>query len=333
MTAIDATARVRWGIMSTANIARASFLPALAAAGGRAYAVAGRDAERTRQYAEANGIERALTGYDALLEDDSVEAVYIPLPNSLHAEWAIATLRAGKPVLCEKPLCLSVEETEQVLAVARETGVPLWEAFVFPFQPQFERLRAIVNGGEIGEVREIQSSFHFRLTRRQNIRLSPEMGGGSLLDVGCYPIHLAGVLWEEMPQAAATVATPAPEGVDEQMQGVVAYPSMSRLVFSCGFDRDYDTLTRVLGMEGEVRLTNAFHPKAEDTLTVIRGDAAETEPSGQSVPSFTQAIEHIQRVVRGQEEPRHLATEDSLRTAAALQLAAEASAHPHRPVP
>src|SRR5580704_3893444 len=125
------TGAVRWGIIGTANIARAAFLPGLRQAGGVAAAVAGRDAARTGQYARDHGIERAIAGYQNVIDDPAVDALYIPLPNSLHAEWTIAALRAGKPVLCEKPLCGSLAETMRVIDVARQTGTLLWEAFVF----------------------------------------------------------------------------------------------------------------------------------------------------------------------------------------------------------
>ena len=130
-----------------------------------AAAVAGRDGERAKQWAAEHGVERAVTGYQALIDDPDIDALYIPLPNSLHAEWTIKALRAGKPMLCEKPLCGTLAETEQVLAVARETGTLLWEAFVFPFNEQMDRVRSLLADGAIGELREIQSDFHFLMTK------------------------------------------------------------------------------------------------------------------------------------------------------------------------
>src|SRR6266571_7648949 len=134
----------RWGIMSTANIARAAFLPGLRAAGGNVVAVAGRDPARTGQYAQAHGLERALPGYQSLIDDPGVDVLYIALPNSLHAEWTIRALDAGKPVLCEKPLCGVLADTERVLAAARRTGTLLWEAFVFPFNDHLRHVRSLV---------------------------------------------------------------------------------------------------------------------------------------------------------------------------------------------
>src|SRR4249919_1913121 len=176
-----ATARgdgmVRWGVIGTASIARRFFLPAVREAGGEAAAVAGRDAERTSRWARDNAVVRAVVGYQDLIDDPGVDALYIPLPNALHAEWTIRALRAGKPVLCEKPLTGSLLETEQVLAVARETGTPLWEAFIFPFHDQMRRLRELIADGVIGDLREIQSNFHFVLARDGNIRMSADLAG------------------------------------------------------------------------------------------------------------------------------------------------------------
>src|SRR5215470_3024715 len=140
---------VRWGVIGTAGIARKNFLPAVREAGGQAAAVAGRDADRTSTWARDNAVDRAVVGYQPLIDDPGVDALYIPLPNALHAQWTIRALRA------------------------RKTGTPLWEAFVFPFHDQMRRLRELIADGVIGELREIQSNFHFLMTRRDtNIRMS-----------------------------------------------------------------------------------------------------------------------------------------------------------------
>lgn len=324
---------VRWGIMGTANIARSAFLPGLrAAGGGEAYAVAGRDRTRTEEYARVNEIEHAYEGYDALLQDPNVDAVYIALPNSLHAEWTIATLRAGRAVLCEKPLCTSVEETADVLRVARETGTLLWEAFVFPFQPQMHRLSTTIESGGIGDPVEVQSNFHFQIRSRQNIRLDPELGGGALNDVGCYCIRLANFVFGADPQRGIAVANWAPEGVDAEMQGVLDYPDGDHLLFSCGLQRRVDVFSRVLGTAGEIRLTNPFHPSATDTMEIRSGETVTIEASGQDTPSFTPAIQHIQAAIRGQAAPRHLAIDDAMGAALGLQFAQD-SARAHAETP
>jgi predicted dehydrogenase len=312
-----------WGILGTANIARASFLPGLrAAGGGRAFAVASRTPERAAAFAAAHGIEHAVTGYGSLLEDPRIQAVYIPLPNSLHAVWTVAALRAGKAVLCEKPLCASLPETERVIA---EPGL-LWEAFVFPFHAQLARVGELLRAGAIGELREIHASFHFRLRSRANIRLDPALAGGALNDVGCYCVHAATLLFGERPAAAAAMATMAPEGVDEAMQGLLDFPGGRRLLLSCGLGRDRDCLTRLLGSEGEIRLSNPFHPGPADTLEVRAGGRVCIEHPTLPEPPFTEAIRHIHAVLGGEAAPRHLARDDSLRTAAGLALLRQASA-------
>jgi predicted dehydrogenase len=317
---------VQWGIMGTANIARSAFLPGLrAAGGGEAYAVAGRDQARTERYAQENEIPHAYQGYDTLLQDPGVDAVYIALPNSLHAEWTIAALRAGKAVFCEKPLCTSVEETVEVLRAARQTGVLLWEAFVFPFQKQMHNLRAIIERGGIGDPVEVQSNFHFQIRSRQNIRLDPELGGGALNDVGCYCVRLANLVFDADPEQGAALANWAPEGVDAEMEGTLAYPDGNHLLFSCGLQRRADVSSRVLGTTGQVRFSNPFHPWATDTIEMQSGDEVSVEPSGQDTPSFTPAIEHIHAAIQGQEAPRHLAIDDAMGVALGLALARQSA--------
>jgi predicted dehydrogenase len=313
---------IRWGILGTAGIAESAFLPALNETDeGVALSVGSRNIERGRVWAEEQGVTRAVEGYDAVLADPEVEAVYIPLPNGLHAEWTIAALEAGKVVFCEKPLCGTVEETEHVLAAARATGVPLWEAFVFPFHEQMARVRALLDDGAIGTVREIQSRFHFVLDDPDNIRLFANLAGGSIQDVGCYPIRLARLLFDAEPDLSRAIADAewTADGADTEMWGALVFPGDRRLVFSCGFRSGYDTFTRVLGTEAEIRMTGPFHPGSGDELTIVRDGEFETEPAPTSGEmSFTPAIRHVHRVIRGLEEPRHLAVDEAMGNARAI---------------
>jgi predicted dehydrogenase len=285
---------VRWGILGTANIATVHFLPGLhAAGGGIAYAVSGRDRARTQQFAADNGIELALEGYTELVGDERVDAVYVPLPNSLHAEWTIAALKAGKAVFCEKPLCVSAEETESVLEVARESTQPLWEAFVFLFRDQTARLLDLIAGGAIGDVLEIQSTFHYPLSDRDDIRLDPALGGGVLYDAGCYPVRLARLLFESEAVSGTSMPRWAAEGVDEEAQAILAFPHERRLLLSCAMFRRYDTMARILGSRGEIRLSRPFQPHANDTLEIHGQGFAETERPNGDEPPFAPALRHI----------------------------------------
>jgi predicted dehydrogenase len=308
----------RWGILSTANIARGAFLPALRVAGGTAAAVASRDLARAEQWASENRVDRALQGYQALIDDPGIDAVYIPLPNSMHAEWTIRALQAGKAVLCEKPLCGVLSDTERVLAIARESGTLLWEAFVFPFNELMGRLRSLVADGAIGELREIQSNFHFKLTRPGNIRLSAGLQGGGLRDVGCYPVRLAQEFFGEHETATAAHETGG-DGVDIETWGMLGYANGRKLLLSCGMRRDRDTFARLLGTAGQIHVTNIFHPDASDQMTLYEPGVEPVEFRPRlAEPSFAAALRHINAAISGQEEPRLLALDSSLVTARAL---------------
>jgi predicted dehydrogenase len=319
-------APVRWGIIGTANIARAVFLPGLRQAGGDAAAVAGREADRAGQFARDNGIGRGVAGYQALIEDPDIDALYISLPNSLHAEWTIRALEAGKPVLCEKPLCGTLPDTERVLTSARQTGTLLWEAFAFPFHAQLARLRRLIADGAIGDLMEIKSNFHFAVTRPDNIRLSRELEGGALLDVGCYPVRLAAELFGAAHESAWATASRGGQGVDVDTWGVLGYPAGRRLLLSCGFGRSYDAFTTLEGTAGQIHVTNPFHPGPGDSYVVKAGrDEPRRYPAAPEELSFTALTRHINGVLRGAEEPRLLAVDTALPVARGLHDLAEAT--------
>jgi predicted dehydrogenase len=231
---MGASGQVRWGILGAANIARGQFLPGLRETGdGVAVAVGSRDLARGQEFATREGVQRAVQDYDAVLADPEIDAVYIALPNSHHADWTIKAIEAGKHVLCEKPLCAVPSETERVLAVAHEhPEAPLWEAFVFPFQSQHERIVELIDSGAIGAVREIDSAFHFRLGSPDNIRLSAALGGGALADVGCYPIRLAHELLGPVTERVSVDAWVDGE-VEVDAAALVSHGDQ-RLLLSCG---------------------------------------------------------------------------------------------------
>jgi predicted dehydrogenase len=309
---------IRWGIVGTANIARAAFLPGMRQAGGTAAAVASRELGRAQQFAAEHGISRAVAGYQTLIDDPGVDALYVPLPNSMHAEFVIAALRAGRPVLSEKPLCGNVTDTERVLTVARETGTLLWEAFVFAFQAQMTAVREAVGSGSIGELREIQSSFHFLVTRPENIRFAADLEGGALNDVGCYPIRLALDLFGVEHESAWADAVWGGRGVDIDSWGSLGYPGDRRLMLSCGLRRSYDTFTRLLGDAGEIRISNPFHPSGRDQFQVLAAGRDQRTEQAADEASFAPAVRHIQAVLREEEAPRLLAVDTALPVARAL---------------
>ena len=313
---------IRWGILGTAGIAESAFLPALRETGdGEARVIASRDRARADAWAVEHGVARGVEGYERVVDDLKIDAIYIPLPNGLHAEWTIAALEAGKAVFCEKPLCATPQETERVLAVARGAPGPLWEAFVFPFHEQMDRVREAIARGKIGEVREIWSRFHFLLEDPGDIRLLAELAGGSIQDVGCYPIRLARLLVDGEPEPSRAIAGAVwtSTGVDTELWGALTFPGDLRLVLSCGLLSAEDTFSRVLGTAGEIRMTNPFHPGPDDTWTLVGESSMDVRPAVPSGErSFTPAIRHIHRALRGLEPPRHLAIDEALGNARAI---------------
>jgi predicted dehydrogenase len=307
-------------VLGTANIARAQFLPAVVEAGHSAVVVGGRDGARAAEFAAAYGIGRGVEGYAAVLEDPDVDAVYVPLPNPLHAEWTVAALAAGKAVLCEKPLCLDAEQTARVLEVARSADKPLWEAFVFPFQAQHERLLALLADGAVGDLREVVGSFHFTVGSPGNIRLSAAMGGGALADVGCYPVRLAYELFGT-PALRATASGVRGDEVEVDVAATLDHPGDRRLLLTCGFSRAYDTTTLLLGTEGTVRLDNPYHPGPGSALELRRpGSDPVVERPTTDARSFTAALRHMAGALAGDEAPRYTALGSALPVAQALDL-------------
>ena len=230
-------------------------------------------------------------------------------------------------MLCEKPLCGLLADTERVLETAKRTGTLLWEAFVFPFNEHMRHVRGLLDDGVIGELREIQSDFHFRVTRPDNIRMSADLQGGALRDVGCYPIRLAQEFFGQHDSAWAA-CEPGGAGIDIESWGTLGYTGGGRLLLSCGMRRSYDTFSRLIGSTGQIHMTNPFHPgPADQVIAYPEGGAQATWTAEVSEPSFTPALRHINAVLAGEQAPRLLALETSLSTARALHdLAASWSA-------
>jgi predicted dehydrogenase len=320
MTVARDPGEIRWGILGTANIARAQFLPALREAGGRPALVGGRDLERARAFASDHGVDHGVQGYAQVVESAEIDAVYVALPNSLHDEWTLRALQSGKAVLCEKLLSVSVSRTAALLEAARALpSALLWEAFVFPFQAQHRRLTELLSDGAIGEPAEIVSAFHFLVSRPTDIRLSAALGGGSIADVGCYPVRLAHEIFGSA-EAEVTSGSAVVDGdVEVEAAGIVTW-GPRRLLLTCGFRRSYDTFTRILGDRGQIHLTNPYHPGASDSLAMYRprADAVVEHPTTDA-HSFTAALRHIHAVLRGEDTPRHTATESALATALTVE--------------
>jgi len=225
--------RLRIGILSTAKIAGSFMLGAKQEPSVEVVAVASRERGRAEAFARSHGIARAVS-YDELLADREVDAIYNPLPNSLHAEWSIAALRAGKHVLCEKPLATSEAEAEAMFAAADAHGVVLVEAFPYMFQPQTLEIERLIRGGAIGELRLMFGTFGFTIDDPANIRLDPALGGGALMDAGCYPVSFVRQVFGVRPARVTAIARFA-HGVDQTLAATLEHPGGGIAQISCSF--------------------------------------------------------------------------------------------------
>ncbi len=267
--------QLHWGLLGTARINR-SLIPAIrASAQSQLAGVASRSAERARSYAKEWGIEGVYDSYEAMLADPRIDAVYIPLPNYLHVEWTLNAIAAGKHVLCEKPMALVPSDVDRVAEAASRQGVVVAEAFMYRHHPLTSRVVELVAGGQIGRLRAIRGTFTFMLTRPNDVRLVPEWGGGSLWDVGCYPVSYARLLAGE-PIAVTAQAVRHEIGIDLAVAGTLLFPDDVVGVFDCGFGAHFRTWVEIAGSEGVITLETPFKPGAEAPLRLTRGDDVRT---------------------------------------------------------
>ncbi len=260
----------RWGLLSTARINRAVIPPLRQSARHELRAVASRDRARGEAYAREWAIPIVYDSYDALLADPQIDAVYNPLPNGLHAEWTIKACRAGKHVLCEKPIALSVAEVDAIAAAADAAGVVVTEAFMYRHHPQTGRLRALVDDGTIGRLLLVRGSFSFQLSRPADVRLDPALGGGALWDVGCYPVSMARVLAKAEPVAVTGWQRLGPTGIDELFIGTLDFGGVLAQ-FDCSFRAPFRTHLEIVGTEGAITVPTPFKPGLEERLVLNRG--------------------------------------------------------------
>jgi predicted dehydrogenase len=251
---------LRWGILSTANIARTKVIPGIQGASGcRVVAIASRDPGQARQVAGELGIPRAHGSYEALLADREVDAVYIPLPNHLHAEWTIAAVRAGKHVMCEKPLALTSSDAEAMVAAAEVSGVLLMEAFMYRLHPSWVAVGELVASGRIGRLVAIQSWFSYFNDDPTNIRNVRDFGGGALFDIGCYCINLSRLLFGSEPVTVqGSLVRDAQTGVDVLTTGLLEF-EVGLSSFTCSTRAEDDQRVHIYGTEGRISIEIPFN--------------------------------------------------------------------------
>jgi xylose dehydrogenase (NAD/NADP) len=292
---------LRWGVLGTARIAEQKVIPAIvASSNGRVVAVSSSSGSAAA-YADRLGIPIAYDDHEALLADPDVDAVYIPLPNSLHASWTIRAAGAGKHVLCEKPIALTPDELTAVENACDAAGVQVAEAFMYRHHPQIDVVRSVLASGRIGRLVSIDARFHFLLDPEAgpNIRLDASLGGGALRDVGCYPIDLMNLLLGRAPSEVVALSTER-GGVDTTTAGVLRYDTADGSVigsFSCGFDAPAGDSALLIGSAGRIAIRRPFRPDRGGAAVIVTtqdGTTETLEPSGDSyvleVESFADRV-------------------------------------------
>jgi D-xylose 1-dehydrogenase (NADP+, D-xylono-1,5-lactone-forming) len=311
---------VTWGLLSTARINDAVLAGAALSDRVRVAAVASRDRDRAEAYARERGVERAFGSYEALLADPEIEAVYIGLPNSLHVEWSIRALEAGKHVLCEKAFDRRVERVEEAFDAAERADRFLMEGFMYRHHPQTKRLSQLVAEGAIGELRLLRASFSFSLTELGDVRMRPELDGGSITDVGCYCISGIRLLAGE-PAAVTATQVLGPTGVDVRFAGTLACPGDVVAQFDCAFDLPFRSELEVVGSEGVLHVVDPFTLGALGMgaagIELRRGDEVELIEAEQ-INHFKLELENLSDAIRGRGNPL-LGREDAVGQARAIE--------------
>ncbi|HVC33048.1 MAG TPA: Gfo/Idh/MocA family oxidoreductase [Chloroflexota bacterium] len=287
---------LRWGILGTARINRRT-VPGIRAAGHALAIVGSRDLERAQAAAIEYGAERAGT-YDDVVAARDVDVLYVSLPNSLHAPWVIRAAEAGKNVLCEKPLAPTVADCEAMAAAAERHGIHLVEAFMYRHHPQWKVVQEVLDSGRIGPVRLLRATWTFRLRDRQNIRLSSELGGGALQDVGCYCINLARWFLGEPTRVRGIASDQQGVGVDTHSAAVLEFASGALAVLTCSFETTNQQVMEIIGERGRIEVPSAFVSFGDTRVRIVDPDDDRTE----IVPAtdvYALQIAAMGRLIRG----------------------------------
>jgi predicted dehydrogenase len=323
-------APLRYGILGAANIARQFTRGLAGSAGAEVVAVASRSADKASAFAAELGIPRWHGSYEALLAYPGIEAIYIPLPNDMHAEWAIRAAEAGKHVLCEKPLCMGEAEAKAMFAAARKAGVHLCEAYPYMSQPQTLRLREVLAKGEIGRVQVVTAAFGFGIATADgvpkadpsNIRLVPARGGGALYDAGTYAMSFVRLAVGERPSRALATARTTTTGVDQTVAATLLFPSGAIGQVTTSLSVSFHRYGIVIGESGMIETGYSNHaPDGKLALRIKRGIPATVPTLTEETPGadgFRLEAESFARLVRTGQGWNGASEAESLDTAAAL---------------
>lgn len=289
---------VKWGVLGCALFAKNTAIPAMLKANGvELTGIASRSIEKAEAFAQEFGFKKAYGSYEEMLADPEIEAIYNPLPNGMHPEWAIKTAEAGKHSIVEKPFAASVQEVEEVAAVAAKHNVKIMEAFMWRFHPMHLRTRQLLREEVIGKPRFVRSAFTFMIERKQNIRLDSELSGGGIMDVGCYCISEARFLFEEEPnQVYARADIDSEYNVDMLASCILEFPSGRRCNFDAGFELPYRCDYEVVGDKGRIYCPNAILPGEGAELHIQIGSTNSVEKFP-GINQWSLEFEHLSQCI------------------------------------
>src|SRR6201993_515482 len=301
--------KVRWGILSTAKIAVTKVIPGMQkGVWSEVTAIASRDRRKAEDAASVLGIPKAYGSYEELLADPQIEAIYNPLPNQLHVPWSIKAAEAGKHVLCEKPLCLTVAEARSLLAARDRTGVKIGEAFMVRTHPQWLRARELVVSGRIGQLRSALGFFSYFNNDPSNIRNIPEYGGGALMDIGCYPITTSRFMFGEEPARVQALVERDPQmKIDRLTSAILDFPS-GQAIFSCSTQLVPYQRSHFLGTRGRIEIEIPFNAPKDRPCRIFIDDGRDVLGSGIVAEEFPTCDQYtiqgdvFSRAIRGQAE-------------------------------
>jgi predicted dehydrogenase len=280
--------KVRWGVIGVAGIATRQVIPAMQqGAWSQVSAIASRDLQKASAAAQTLGIAKAYGSYEELLADDEIEAIYNPLPNHMHVPWTIKAAEAGKHVLCEKPIALNASQAHTLLAVRDRTGVKIQEAFMVRTNPQWLRIRELVRAGRIGELRLITGHFSYFNRDAQNIRNQPDIGGGALMDIGCYPITISRFIFEAEPERIVGLIERDPElGTDRLTSAMLDFPR-GQATFSCSTQLVPYQKVQILGTSGRIEVNIPFNAPVDRPAQIFIDSGADLFGGGVEVEEFS----------------------------------------------
>ena len=318
------TKKVQWGVLGTANIALKKVIPAMQRGEWcEVTALASRDLEKARRFAVELGIPKVYGSYDELLADRSIEAVYNPLPNHLHVPWSIKAAEAGKHVLCEKPIALNAQEAIQLRRTRDRTGVKIEEAFMVRTHPQWIRVLELINAGRIGEVRSVMGHFSYDNPDPQNIRNIAEIGGGGLMDIGCYLVFFARLIFQDEPKRVVGLVQEDPATRTDILTSALLDFSRGQAAFTCGTRMTPFQRVQIVGTQGRIEIQIPVNAPPDQAVKILIDDGSDLFGAGAGTIEFEVCDQYtiqgdlFARSIREDKEPA-VALEESINNMAVI---------------